>query len=211
MDAGLLPVKRLVAAKSRLGEVFDAEQRFELASALLDDSLDLAERADFLDWFVISADPQVLDRARDRGFGFIEDPEGGGLNASLKHGIAAIAGRGAGSLVIVPSDAPLASAEELRDLVDTGATSDIVVVPAERDGGTNGLFLSPPDLIEPRFGESSLSAFVSEAEEAKLRCAILPLEGLAIDIDTVEDVDAILARGGSGSRAIALLRELRDR
>lgn len=206
MNAGLLPVKRLDAAKSRLDGVFDARQRFQLASALLEDALDLAKATELLEWFVLTADADVARRARARGFHVISDPPDADLNRSLKHAIDLVGRRGAGSVTIVPVDAPLVTPEELVDLLDTGSTSDIVVVPAERDAGTNGLFLTPVDVIEPRFGESSFSGYVREAEGAKLRCSILPLEGLAIDVDTVEDVEALLERAKHHRRSIALLR-----
>jgi 2-phospho-L-lactate guanylyltransferase (CobY/MobA/RfbA family) len=97
------------------------------------------------------------------------------------------------------------------DVLDTGATSDLVVVPSRADGGTNALYMTPPDLIEPQFGPGSLAAHVREAEERKLRCSILPLERLVLDIDTIEDVDAFVqvTESGQGGRTGELLRQLR--
>jgi 2-phospho-L-lactate guanylyltransferase len=206
MDAGLLPVKRLAAAKSRLQEVFDPRQRLELASAMLDDALDLCAAVGFLEWSVVTSDPEVGGRAERRGFEVIPDPPRGGLNRSLTHAIGELGDKGADSVTIVPADAPLATADELHDLLDTGALSDVVVVPAERDAGTNGLFLSPPTVLAPRFGESSFSSYVKEAEAARLRCSILPLDGLAVDVDTIEDVTALLERADRETRAVSLLR-----
>lgn len=205
MDAGILPVKRLDAAKSRLEPYFDPRQRRALAEAMLEDALDLCSAASFLEWHVLTAEKSVGAAARDRGFKTIEDPPAGGLNAALTHAIARLSG--ADSVTIIPVDAPLASAHELQDIVDTGDLSDLVVVPADRDGGTNGLFLSPPKLVEPRFGESSFSAYVRWAEEARVRCSILPLEGLAVDVDTIEDVQKV-AEGTRETRTVRLLRSL---
>src|SRR5688500_7005605 len=137
MDAGLLPVKRLDAAKGRLQGYFDAKQRVELAAAMLEDALDLCSAADFLVWHVVSADRLVLERATDRGFDAIADPDEGGLDASLRHAISALPPE-ATSVTVIPVDAPLTSLDDLRDLTDTGALSDVVVVPADRDAGTNG-------------------------------------------------------------------------
>lgn len=206
MDAGILPVKRLDAAKSRLEVYFDAGQRAALASAMLEDALDLCRAAHFLRWHVLSTDPAVLQRAEAAGLAVLEDPPGGDLNSSLRHAIGALGGRAA-SVTIVPVDAPMTTPAELQDLVDTGSVSDIVVVPAERDAGTNGLFLSPPGLMEPRFGESSFSAYVTEAEAAELRCSILPLAGLGVDIDTEEDILRVVSEASRETRAVELLRK----
>lgn len=208
MDVGLLPVKRLDAAKSRLSGYLDAGQRVELARAMLEDALDLCSQVERLSWHVLSSDHDVLALAAGRGFEVIEDPPGADLNSSLSHAITSV-GPAASSVTIVPVDAPLASVDELHDLIDTGELSDIVVVPAERDAGTNGLYLSPPDLMAPRFGESSLSAYVSEAAAAGLRCSLLPLRGLGIDIDTVEDVERVLEEPDDTTRTVKLLRAWR--
>jgi 2-phospho-L-lactate/phosphoenolpyruvate guanylyltransferase len=204
MDAGILPVKRLDAAKSRLAPHFDARQRLDLARALLEDALDVCGEADFLRWHVLSGDASVRALAEQRGFLTLADPGSGGLNTALEHGIRSL--RDVGSVTIFPVDAPLATAADLQDIVDTGAISDVVVVPADRDAGTNGLYLSPPSVLDPHFGESSFSAYVRKAEEEGLRCSILPVEGLAIDVDTLEDVEKLVGDAERDNRTMRLLR-----
>ena len=209
MDAGLLPVKRLDRAKGRLSGWLDPDEREALARALFDDALDLCSSTPWLNWWVVSDDEEVRKAAAHRGFETVED-EGTGLNDALKLAVADIVGKGAGSVTVVPSDVPLAYEEDIRDLVDTGATSDIVVVPSDDDGGTNGLFLSPPDFLESRFGSASLKAHINAAADRQLRCSILALPRLALDIDTIKDVDAFLERPAYGpSRTRDLLTKLR--
>ncbi|HEY7873689.1 MAG TPA: 2-phospho-L-lactate guanylyltransferase [Actinomycetota bacterium] len=192
MDAALIPVKELTRAKSRLAGDFDDAARLEIARALLDDALGLALSAPFFTWWVVTADAEVAGAAGARGLRTTADP-GGGLNTALDAGIAAAAAEGATSVTIVPCDVPLAFRGDLEDLRDTGATSDVVLVPSGDDGGTNALYLSPPGLVTPRFGEGSLKSHLAAAEERGVRCSILALPRLALDIDTVEDVDAFLA------------------
>lgn len=209
MDAGLLPVKRLDRAKARLAGSFDPDQRARVALALFEDALGLCSATTWLQWLVVSDDDGVLALAARQGLATLRD-EGTGLNDALAMAIATLSARGARSVTVVPSDIPLAYEEDLRDLLDTGATSDVVVVPSEGDGGTNALYLSPPGLLEPRFGPASLKAHVDAAAERRLRCSILALPRLALDIDTIEDVDAFLARPAYGSsRTRALLQNLR--
>ena len=198
MDAGLLPVKRLDRAKGRLSGWLDPDERAALALALFEDALDLCSSTPWLRWWVVSHDGEVLTSAANRGFGSIED-QGTGLNDALKLAIADVVNHGAESVTIIPCDVPLAYEEDVRDLVDTGATSDVVVVPSDDDGGTNGLYLAPPDLLEPRFGSASLKAHVDAAADRQLRCSILALPRLALDIDTIKDVEAFLERPTYGS------------
>lgn len=210
-DAGLLPVKPLRAAKSRLAPHFDASERTQIARALVHDALELCASSDFLQWSVLSADDEVLAAATDRGLGtFVDEQQG--LNAALAAAVAHIRATGAGSVTIVPADVPLAWRGDLADILDTGATSDVVVVPSRRDGGTNALYMSPPGAIEPQFGAGSLVAHVRLAERLGLRCSLLTLARVELDIDTIQDIDAFLdARRPASTRTADVLTALRGR
>ncbi|HEX2058564.1 MAG TPA: 2-phospho-L-lactate guanylyltransferase [Actinomycetota bacterium] len=209
MDAGLLPVKALARAKSRLAPDFDDVQRRAVAGALLDDALALCTSVEFLQWWVVSEDDDVLARASDAGLKTVADP-GTGLNDAVAAGVREALAAGAASLTVIPCDVPLAYRGDLVDLLDTGATSEIVLVPSGDDGGTNALFLSPPDLIEPSFGTGSLQRHIALAERHRYRCSILSLPRLALDVDTPADVDAFLARAGEfGGKSAEVLRKLR--
>ena len=194
MDAGILPVKRLADAKKRLSERFGDEHRVEIARALVHDALELCRSSSaFLTWWVVSDDHDVLDLALSYGCRPLPD-SAHSLNGALALATQAAMAEGASSVTIVPADVPLAYSGDLRDVVDTGATSDIVVVPSERDGGTNGLFMKLPNKMEPRFGPSSLSAHTLLAERLGLRCSVLVLPRLALDIDTAEDAERFLVK-----------------
>lgn len=206
MDVGILPVKSLVSAKQRIAEELGDDARRALASALLDDALALCATGDWIRWWVVTADPVVERLARHFGFGVIEDP-GGGLNPALKAAVAYAGEQGATSITIVPADVPLGTRTDLLDIFDVGATSEMVVVPALRDGGTNALYMSRVGLIEPAFGPRSLQAHLAHASAAKLRCSILRLPRLELDIDRADDIADLLKRpeaaGTAAGRAAA--------
>ena len=201
MDAGILPVKRLDRAKGRLAGSFDDEARVAIAGALLERAFAVLDGSEFLRWWVVTDDDSVDERARERGFGVVRD-EGRGLNDALRIGIDDVVRAGASSVTIVPADLPRAEPEDLVDLVDTGATSNVVVVPARTGGGTNALYLRPPALIEPSFGPGSLAAHVGAAEERGVRCSILPLPRMELDIDTPEDLELFMEESGGAAAAI---------
>lgn len=212
MDAGILPVKRLDRAKQRLGEHFSGEARLQIARALLEDALRLCRSTSgFITWYVVSDDPKVLDRAAAYNLFGIKD-ESETLNSAVAFATRKVEMDGATSVTIIPSDAPLAFEADLRDLVDTGTTSDLVLVPSERDGGTNAIYMRPATLLDPRFGPQSLNAHMALAGRLGLRCSMLVLPRLSLDIDTLEDVDAFLKRDtmktSASSRVLAALRGL---
>jgi 2-phospho-L-lactate guanylyltransferase len=192
MDAGILPVKRPDRAKQRLADALSDDDRLAVTRALLHDAFELCASADDYSWWVVSDDPDVLTEAKSRGFAAVVDP-GRGLNDALEAAIAVAIEAGATSVTVIPADVPLAWKGDLQDIADTGATSDVVVVPS-RDGGTNALYLSPGDVMPPLFGEASLKAHIESAERLGKRCTILALPRLELDIDTVADIDAYLER-----------------
>lgn len=177
---------------------------------MFEDALELcAATKDLLRWWVVSDDESVLQSATERGLGAVHD-QGKGLNVAVVVGLDHLASEGASAALVLPSDIPLATPEDVHDLLDTGATSGIVLVASEGDGGTNGLYLSPLDALEPRFGPGSLKAHVDAAAQRGLRCSILARERLALDIDTIADVDAYLHVLGAGqSRTRTVLERLR--
>lgn len=209
MDAGILPVKAPARAKARLAPDFDEAQRLEIARALLEDALALCVSVDFLEWWVVSDDPEVTALAEGAGLRSVLD-RATDLNGAIAAGVSGALAAGAESVTVIPGDVPLAYRGDLEDLLDTGATSDVVLVPSGDDGGTNALFLSPPGLIEPAFGPGSLQRHIALAEREGYRCTILALPRLALDIDTPSDVDAFLAKAGAfGGRTAEVLRRLR--
>lgn len=205
MDVGLLPVKALAAAKQRLAPDFNPAERREIARALLEDALGMCATTPFIRWWVVTPDATVASAARRRGLEVFDDA-GQGLNDALAAAVRAAIHAGAGSITVIPADIPLAAPDDLTDLLDTGATSDLVLVPAARDGGTNGLHMSPPGLVEPRFGPGSLQSYVELADRLGLRCSILGLDRLTLDIDTLDDVRRFLQSSPSGHAAEALRR-----
>lgn len=167
----------------------------------------MARSADFLTWFFVTDDEEVAACVESEGFQPLRD-RGSDLNEVLAAALADIAAVGAESVTVLPSDVPLAYSGDLQDILDTGAISEMVVVPAH-DGGTNALYLSPPTLITPAFGPASLTRHLKIAEERGLRCSMLPLDRLSLDIDDAEDVSAYLTRKKfAPSKTQALLKEL---
>ncbi len=204
-------MKRLDRAKQRLSTHLSGDERRRVAEALLEDALSLCGTVEFLEWWVVSDDPYVLSEANGRGLATFEDP-GEGLNAAVSAAVVAVAAAGAESVTVIPSDAPLAFRGDLVDLLDTGATSEIVLVPSQRDGGTNGMYITPPELLRPTFGEGSLRRHLEQAERESRRCALLSLPRLALDIDTVEDIREFLSKPKHApSRTAEVLEELRYR
>jgi len=69
----------------------------------------------------------------------------------------------------------------------------VAVVPDRHGTGTNALLMSPPDAIAPAFGPGSRERHIGRAERAGFDAAVESLESLALDVDTSDDLGAMVA------------------
>jgi 2-phospho-L-lactate/phosphoenolpyruvate guanylyltransferase len=199
----IVPIGRLEGAKSRLGAVLDAEERYELVT-------DLAERTiravvatpGIAETMVVTPDDAIRTLALAAGARPLLQRTRG-LNDGLREARdEAIAG-GAAAILIVPVDLPAVSPATLGAVLDvaTDPHTPLVVLITDRHGrGTNALFLRPADAIDVRFGGDSRAAHRAAALAAGARYVELD-SPLAVDIDTPDDLllveagDPDLARG----------------
>jgi 2-phospho-L-lactate guanylyltransferase len=197
----VVPLRGLVTGKARLGEAIDAEERAQLVLGLLRRTLRILK-----DWpplsatHVVSSDPTAHSVAAELGARVVPDP-GTGLNAAIRAGTEAASDDEAAAVLILPTDLPLLSADSLDRLLDAadaalaaGSGRPLVVIsPSDARNGTNGLLLSPPDVIQPCFGVASFEAHVRAARDAGTSLQVVPDAGLGFDLDTPEDFERLPA------------------
>lgn len=197
----VLPVKRFAAAKQRLAVGIDDERRTALVVAMLEDVLGAIGQARAVDrTILVSGDPiaQEIAAGAATDVEVVPDPADEGHVVAALAGIARAEMDGASCVVLLPGDCPLLDPREL-DRVLTGVPGRYVAVVPDRHGaGTNALVLSPPDAIQPSFGEGSRDRHVAAAREAGIPFAVEELHSLGLDLDTPADI-------------VALTRELKKR
>jgi 2-phospho-L-lactate guanylyltransferase len=188
----ILPVKRFAAAKQRLAPGMGATHRAELASAMLEDVLDAIGAARSIErTIVVSSEPRAERVATACGAEPIADPDAGGHSGAALAGIERARQLGAECVVLLPIDCPLLAPRELERLLTGMPERYVAVVPDRHGTGTNALALTPPDAIEPAFGEGSCARHVAAARAAGIPYGIEELPSLALDLDTPADVVAL--------------------
>jgi 2-phospho-L-lactate guanylyltransferase len=200
MRYALIPVKDLAQAKARLAPALDSDARRELALALFRDVLAAARACGALDGVaVVSRDEEALAVATEAGAEGL--PEPGSLNDALTSAAEQLAGRGAERIVVLAADLPLARADDIAAVLDTRAG---VALTPSRDGGTNAISLAP-GAIPFLFGPDSAARHLAAAREAGMHGVRLEIPGLALDIDTPDDLErlrAVLDEAGEHTRAV---------
>jgi 2-phospho-L-lactate guanylyltransferase len=187
MPVPLVPLKALAEAKGRLAPAVGPLQRRLLAIAMFEDVIAALQAVPGLPApVVVSPDREVWRRADAMGCRVVEEPPGAGdLNGAL----AAAAGAGAGeALRVVAADLPLASAAGLERVL-AAATAPVAVVPSADGGGTNVLAWRDPATFAPSFGPDSAARHLAVPGAVRVDDP-----GLALDVDTVDDLRAVAGR-----------------
>jgi 2-phospho-L-lactate guanylyltransferase len=201
-----VPARDFATAKQRLARVLSADERAALARAMLEDVLAATCAARVESVVVVTADAAVSVCAR--ACGALVLPEGGprGHTEAVARAQAAAVEQGADVFLTIPGDVPCATTAEIDAVLRAAdAPRSAVFVPSASGAGTNAAALRPPDALRLTFGEPSFANHLAAARATALAPVVLTLPGLGLDIDTEEDLRALLARPDA-TRTSRLLR-----
>jgi len=191
-----IPMKDLVNAKQRLVSALAGGERGALATAMLEDVLAAVKGAALDAVWVITRDASVIAVAQRFGARVIDEPANRGHTAAVADAQARAVDEGVQVFATIPGDVPCVTAAEVDALLDGIAEVPGVAFAASRSGlGTNGVVLTPPDALALRFGEPSFEAHLASARARGLTPRVLHLPGLALDIDSPDDLTALLIDG----------------
>jgi len=196
----VVPVKRLADAKSRLAGVMAPTERQAFCLAMLDDVLAALGRTPGLaGTLVVTADDEAAAHARAAGARVVDEAPVAGLNAALDLAVMGLRAERADRMVVLPADVPLVTPEALASLLAAG--DGVTLVPDRAGVGTNGLSMAPVGALPFRFGASSLGRHCKEAQARGLPVRVVDIPELALDIDTPDDLDALMAVRAARRRA----------
>lgn len=203
----IIPVKPLRDSKSRISHILSGDERAELTSYLMGRTIDvLSEVMAISRTLVVSRDPAALKIARQHGASTYGETEKQDLNMALTRASHIAAAQKANCVLVLPSDLPLLTIEDVEMMVDAAS-------PAVRDGksgyhfagrymvictdlsaeGTNALLICPPTGFSFQYGPDSFRQHLAEAERLGMSKRIVYAAGIEFDIDTEEDWKAYQA------------------
>jgi 2-phospho-L-lactate guanylyltransferase len=97
-------------------------------------------------------------------------------------------------LVLLPADLPQLDATDVEALIDAGRRSRIAIAPDRSGTGTNGLYVPGHLDFTCRFGAHSRAGHEAEARRLGIEPAIVARPGLAMDLDTPDDLRMLQLR-----------------
>ena len=203
----VLPVKRFDLAKRRLGDGgLRPSDRVALATGMLTDVLEtLKLTANVDDVVVVTREQNAEVLARTYGAQVIPDDLQGGHSEAAALGVAWALDEGAFHVLVLAGDVPTVGAAEIDELLrELSDDPEVIVVPDRHGTGTNALLLTPPDVIEPSFGDGSRERHERLAQEAGARLRVEEIASFMLDVDTPEDLDALAETLADAPRSTAV-------
>ena len=179
----VVPVKGRDGAKTRLAPLLQPEERTRLVLHMLERVLEACAGAESITGtLLVTPDPGFapsgVELLRDEGTGHVD-----AIALALRDA------RGRAGALVVMADCPLVRPESLDALA--AAAAPIALAPS-RDGGVNALALQPVNGFVPPFGVP-VAETLGAARAAGLEAAVIDDPLLALDVDSPEDYEAMLA------------------
>jgi 2-phospho-L-lactate guanylyltransferase len=185
----LVPVKSLASAKSRLAPYLTQNQRETLVLDMLHHVLEVLLDSRLLEQVsVVSPDKRVLERAEEWGAQALME-EVRGHNPALQAAAMKELNAGTTALLTISADLPLLHTGDIRALIERSLDHQIVLAASRDRTGTNAILMRPPLALPYLFGPNSLQSYLQAARQRKLSNIIYNSVGLALDIDTIDDLD----------------------
>ena len=189
----IVPVKPFRRGKSRLAGVLTEEERLDLNSQLLIHTVDtLKEISEIEHVLVVSRDQAALSLARAHGARTVQENGAPELNVALTRATIVAKRYATRGVLIIPSDLPLISKEDVYAMLELVKDPPVViVVPDRKKEGTNALLVCPVGLIEYDYGPNSFERHCQRARQAGARLEVCELPSLALDMDVPEDLELV--------------------
>ena len=204
----VVPVKDTAAAKQRLGTAVPQALRQQLMLAMLEDVLTaLAVVPGLAGRLLVTTDPAAQRFATHYGFDWLTDSASDGHTGAVAAAARHLARQGAAGMLTMPGDIPLVTTAEIAQLLDAHQPApSFTITPSRDELGSNAVIVSPPNAVPLRFGDNSFFPHLAAAKAQGIRPTVIPLPGIALDIDNPADLRHF-AELGSRTRAGLWLAE----
>ncbi|MFM9850894.1 MAG: 2-phospho-L-lactate guanylyltransferase [Hyphomicrobiaceae bacterium] len=208
----IVPVKDTRHSKQRLMASLDAHQRRSLALAMLEDVLSaIAPVCSLARCAVVTIDPDATAMAERYGMRVLTEGASEGHTGSVSATARLLGKEGVAGFLTLPGDIPNISTPEVEALLRAHRQAPaFTIAPSHDELGSNAVACSPVDAVPLRFGSDSYFPHLAAARRAGIEPTILRLPGIAMDLDTPEDLARFMRlEPRVPTRALAYLESLR--
>ena len=206
----VVPIKELAGAKQRLTSRLSPEERYTLATVMLEDVFDALSKVETLAGIlVVTVDPFATSLAHRYGARIATEGARDGHTGAVTAGVDLLVREGQAGMTTMPGDIPRLSAAEISATLAAHQTAPaFTIVPAHDELGSNMIVCSPPNAVPLRFGDNSFYPHLDAARSRGIEPLIVKQPGIAMDIDHPADLLAFLKMSPSlPTRTLAFLEQ----
>ena len=186
----ILPVKPLTKGKSRLHGCLEAEEVCNLNRCLFEETFQKLKACSEIDHIlVVSQDETVLEYTLQSGGVALKENLQSSLNDAVSQALAFILETEPGMVLIVPADLPWMTEEDLEELIRFHRDGQfMIIVPDQKQWGTNAILLSNPNLLTPQYGRRSFQKHAQQAASLSVELIVWLNKNIQRDLDTPQDL-----------------------
>lgn len=197
MVQALLPLKDLVAAKTRLAGLLRPTERRALAQAMVEDVLTVLQQHPAISRItIVSDDPGAAMLAQRYGAQcWSEDSLGcSGLNPLMQCASERLLQDLDEPLIVLHGDLPLLCVDDIDAVIQTQLERQGLVIGCDRLGiGTNLLAFDAAAIPVFAFGQNSCAAHLEWAAGASISGSLVKRSGIGVDVDEPHDLQVVLS------------------
>ena len=192
----LIPMKDPSKSKSRLNKVLFAEARRRLALQLFKNTITTLklcfERLPRLyDLAIVTDSNEVMDIASAHNVRVIKDYNAPLLSKAIDSAAVIAVRDGYEGVCVIPADLADPIPSDLEKLLSYPIKVNELVICPSIDYGTNALMVSPPNIIQFKYGKKSFFKHLHAGRIKGLITTVLPLDSIRFDVDTSTDLSRL--------------------
>jgi 2-phospho-L-lactate guanylyltransferase len=193
----VVPLKGFSHAKQRLSAMLDPTERAGLMLAMARDVIStLTACRHIAGTVVVSRADDACALAAELGAEVLHESAQADLSGAVHEGCSYVERhRGATSAFVVHGDVPLIECADIEDVLD--AHDVLTLVPDSDNDGTNCIVVTPPTGFPFHFGRASFERHRRAAREHGIAARLAANVRLGLDIDTPDDLRALIERNGA--------------
>ncbi|MCH8898199.1 MAG: 2-phospho-L-lactate guanylyltransferase [Chloroflexi bacterium] len=185
----IIPMKPLSQGKTRLSQQLTEDQRAELAAGMLQRVITAIKGASIDFFWVVGGDDRVRRMTRNLDGIWFEEL-GRNLNDTVTKGFEKAYHEGYSALYL-PGDLPFIKPSDVISLLRSSERgTNVTLAPSRRDGGTNAIVVPYGIPFLPDLGQRSFAKHLSQAASKEISVSINYSQGLAFDLDTIDDLES---------------------
>ncbi len=193
----IIPINSFKKTMTRLSDVLNANQRIKLTKLLTQQIIDhLLEIPTIEKIVLLTNETKWAQSFHGNKIILKANQDHLSLKDNMNQTTDWLSEQGAKQMLYLSIDLPLASKDDVMDLINQHRNGLTLVI-ANKDGGTNALILDMPRSFPFQFGENSLEKHLLEAKKYRVEAQVINIDGLSFDLDDIDDWNHLISTNKS--------------